>query len=33
MRTTLNTPTETRIYSNFRNTKRIKWSEHRHYGH
>jgi len=38
MKPFLTTPTESEsrkymIFSNFRNTKRIRWSEYRHFGH
>jgi len=38
MKTLLSTPTESEsrkyvAFSNFRNTKRIRWSEYRHFGH
>jgi len=38
MKTLLSTPTESEsrkyvAFSNFRNTKRIRWSEYRNYGH
>jgi len=38
MKTLINTPTESGSrkyfeFSNFKNTKRIRWSDYRHYGH